>query len=477
MGVDWNLIWQGDFSKLHHFIHESLEVRCIASAGRGVVTLAPLRAGELLVAEAALRVAPEDRLAEELQEQPLDEIDWQRLDLMCDDSELEEFSKPVPLHSWPGGFGRPRSKISLAKMRRKVDLNAYRCSPPVSEYAFTDDGQSNASKARSEAYGVFPLASLFNHSCAPNMSKVLLGKWVFLRAAREIPPGEELTQFYCDIRMPVEMRQKELSDLFGFSCNCPRCRFELLLDTESEEFQPWKRLYSCAVPLLQQRFSSELEGLIADAERCARRALAERFIEVTETNDKEHEEIHESWALWPLVPAFQQLAARLRLDGRFEESLALWRRSERLVKSVVPLSNIHLRVHSEMLLTSEADADLRENLSLVASAFGPGIEVWQKLVGFRMPRLSKKVMDTSPKPDLCPIHYEWEETEQNWLLVAWSAAFQHAQDIFLDASADVLLFNAPNAVETKVSCSKVHAASMETKFSRRRRSLTVRIPK
>ena len=33
-----------------------------------------------------------------------------------------------------------------------------------------------------------------------------------------------------------------------------------------------------AVPLLQQRFSSELEGLIADAERCARRALAERFI-------------------------------------------------------------------------------------------------------------------------------------------------------------------------------------------------------
>ena len=56
-----------------------------------------------------------------------------------------------------------------------------------------------------------------------------------------------------------------------------------------------------------------------------------------------------------------------------------------------------------MLLTSEADADLRENLSLVASAFGPGIEVWQKLVGFRMPRLSKKVMDTSPKPDLCPL--------------------------------------------------------------------------
>ena len=26
----------------------------------------------------------------------------------------------------------------------------------------------------------------------------------------------------------------------------------------------------------------------------------------------------ESWALWPLIPAFQQLAMRLRLDGRFE---------------------------------------------------------------------------------------------------------------------------------------------------------------
>ena len=45
------------------------------------------------------------------------------------------------------------------------------------------------------------------------MSKVLLGDYLFLRASREILLGEELTQHYCDIRMPVEMRVQELQQV------------------------------------------------------------------------------------------------------------------------------------------------------------------------------------------------------------------------------------------------------------------------
>ena len=42
-----------------------------------------------------------------------------------------------------------------------------------------------------------------------------------------------------------------------------------------------------------------------------------------------------------------------------------------------------------------------------------------------------------------------------------------------DASNDMLILNAPDAVELKVSCSKVDVATMETKFSRKRRCLTL----
>lgn len=404
-----------------------------------------------------------------------DDIAWKRLDLMCDGSDLAVFSKPVALRAWPGEMGRERSSsssISLPSMRRKVDLNAYRCAPPVSDYAFAD-GSGAGEEERHSSYGVFPLASLFNHSCAPNMCKVLLADWVFLRAARDIEPCEELTQFYCDIRMPVEMRQKELSDLFGFSCTCPRCRFELQLESPSRDasldasLELWRRFYSCEVPLVHQRFASELQGLVEAAENAVRARL--------ETMDASATSPSGCWALWPLVPALQQLAARLRLDGRLEESLEVFRRADAVVRSVVPLSNIHLRLHSEMLQTCRSDAALAENLWLVAAGFGAGLQVWQTLVGFRLPRLASRAasLPAPVVPGQCSVHFRWEESQGSRSLLIWSAAFRSSSEICLDASKDVLILNARNAEELKVSCSNVDVATMETKFSRKRRCLTV----
>lgn len=473
--MDWERVWQGDFSQVQQSFHESLEVRCIASSGRGVITLAPLHAGELLLAERALQVAPEKDLAEMLQKQQteLDDLAWKRLDLMCDGGDLPAFSKPVALRAWPGEMGRERSSssISLPSMRRKVDLNAYRCAPPVSDYAFSEGGTGSETgeEERHSSYGVFPLASLFNHSCAPNMCKVLLADWVFLRAARDIEPFEELTQFYCDIRMPVEMRQKELSELFGFSCACPRCRFELQLESNDGDgsLELWRRFYSCEVPLVHQRFASELQGLVEAAEAAVKAKL--------ETMDGRATSQCGHWALWPLVPALQQLAARLRLDGRLEESLELFRRADEVVRSVVPLSNIHLRLHSEMLLTCRSDTTLAESLWLVAAGFGSGLQVWQTLVGFRLPRLAARAasLPAPVVPGRCTIHFRWEEGLGSRSLLLWSAAFRSSSEICLDASKDVLICNAPNAEELKVSCSNVDVARMETKFSRKRRCLTV----
>lgn len=246
-GINWDEIWQGDTTSAKFYASECLEVLTFQGAGRGVRTVAPLRAGELLLAERALAVAPEPELGAKLvsMQKELDDLSWCRLNVMCDGKPLPVVERAVPLRAWPGNTERQdASLMSLPRMDRIVDLNAYRCMSPISEYAFTPDDQpATSDEERHEAYGVFPLGSLFNHSCAPNMSKVLLADWVFLRAARDVAVGEELTQYYCDVRMPVEMRQKELFELFEFKCNCSRCAFELELEggPASGALQPWKK--------------------------------------------------------------------------------------------------------------------------------------------------------------------------------------------------------------------------------------------
>ena len=135
-----------------------------------------------------------------------------------------EFVTYSGLRDWPGPLGPAENPVNvpIERMRRIVDLNAYRCSPPVTEYSFMPDDFVPESEAeRHQTYGLFLFGALVNHSCTPNVSKVLLSNWVFLRAARDIAAGEELVQYYCDIRMPVGLRQQELQRDFGGSASCP----------------------------------------------------------------------------------------------------------------------------------------------------------------------------------------------------------------------------------------------------------------
>ncbi|CAE7707888.1 SMYD3 [Symbiodinium sp. CCMP2456] len=488
--IDWDRVWQEDFSAVKEFFHACLEVRSSQESGRGVWAAGPLRVGELLVAERALGIAPEAELGPTLAKMQSDlaPLDWKRLNLMCDGEELPTFSDAVPLPAWPSQAYplcpeqySPEHAISVRRMSRIVDLNAYRCASPVSEYAFTDGEPQRSEQERHESYGVFPLASLFNHTCAPNMSKVLLKDWVLLRAARDIEAGEELTQFYCDIRMPVEMRQKELQDLFGFLCGCQRCRFELLLQKTEQDLEPWRRLYSSEVPGFHQKLGpiqvSQLEGLVCEAETAARKAF--------KSLEREHSaaaESWESWLLWPLVPAFQQLAARLRLDGRRAESMEFWKRAESFARAVVPLSNIHLHIHAEMLLTKCSKELLEESLRMVAAAFGGGSAVWQRLFGFRMTREVAELADvcsSSLMPEPSPIHYQWVRSANGTseLLTLWSTAFQRQSEIVVDVSPEVVIVSAPGALQQTVRCHlKARVDSILTKFSKRRRCLTLHIP-
>lgn len=72
----------------------------------------------------------------------------------------------------------------------------------------------------------FLLASMFNHSCEPNLAVTWPGNSavVEMRAARDIAPGEQLTISYIDETLPRAQRQEALRFAYGFACGCPSCR-------------------------------------------------------------------------------------------------------------------------------------------------------------------------------------------------------------------------------------------------------------
>ena len=73
--------------------------------------------------------------------------------------------------------------------------------------------------------GVYPLGALLNHSCAPNCILRYTDRGVLeIVAARNIAESEELTHSYVELVAPTRKRQDHLQHVYGFSCQCSRCR-------------------------------------------------------------------------------------------------------------------------------------------------------------------------------------------------------------------------------------------------------------
>lgn len=107
----------------------------------------------------------------------------------------------------------------------RLHLNSFRVETVPLVTGFTDlrGGQGFAdSRVGSAAY---LLASLFNHSCDPNVNVTWPygnGTAVF-RAARDIDAGEQLTITYIDAESAVSERRQQLLWAYGFKCMCARC--------------------------------------------------------------------------------------------------------------------------------------------------------------------------------------------------------------------------------------------------------------
>ncbi|CAH2352668.1 hypothetical protein CLIB1423_07S04830 [[Candida] railenensis] len=79
-------------------------------------------------------------------------------------------------------------------------------------------------------YSVYPTASFFNHSCAPNLARKRVGRAIHFMTSRDILPGEELCICYGNAAdEEFEIRQKEL-DEWHFKCQCTKCKLEQPLE-------------------------------------------------------------------------------------------------------------------------------------------------------------------------------------------------------------------------------------------------------
>lgn len=71
--------------------------------------------------------------------------------------------------------------------------------------------------------GLFPLASLVNHSCSPNAAYFCVEDVLVMRASSAIPLGAEICISYIDSFAGTVARRGELLRKFGFLCCCERC--------------------------------------------------------------------------------------------------------------------------------------------------------------------------------------------------------------------------------------------------------------
>ncbi|NXW31264.1 SMYD4 protein, partial [Phaetusa simplex] len=129
----------------------------------------------------------------------------------------------------------PELKIMAEAMLRHVlQLQCNAQAITVMQESVSGDGAVVNKKPVRLATAFFPVLSLLNHSCCPNISVSFSGTAATVRASQPIPSGQEI--FHCygphRCRMRVAERQQLLSQYF-FKCRCQACLDELESDVKS----------------------------------------------------------------------------------------------------------------------------------------------------------------------------------------------------------------------------------------------------
>lgn len=98
-----------------------------------------------------------------------------------------------------------------------------------SELVLRDECNGFAYWKGGECYGcsIIPRASMFNHSCTPNVVKAHGTGWrMTFTTLRNVPAGTELCISYVGLDALGKDRRESLRDQFGFDCQCVKCERE-----------------------------------------------------------------------------------------------------------------------------------------------------------------------------------------------------------------------------------------------------------
>lgn len=128
-----------------------------------------------------------------------------------------------------GGGEFPSFSLELtAALLAKDKLNAFGLMEP---FSFPD--QQGQGQRSVRAYGIYPMASFFNHDCLPNAcrfdyvdSATDHNTDIIIRMIHDVSQGREICLSYFPVNLGYSSRQKRLLGDYGFTCDCDRCKVE-----------------------------------------------------------------------------------------------------------------------------------------------------------------------------------------------------------------------------------------------------------
>ena len=145
-------------------------------------------------------------------------------------------------------------KLDMASILNILDVNS-----------LVEDAVSAKVLGRNSDYygvGLWVLASFINHSCIPNARRLHVGDYVMVHVSRDVKAGEEITFAYHDVLLPLDKR-REMSNSWGFQCNCKRCKFE-------EEMSEKQEIREIEIGLER---GIDMGGAVYRLEECMRRCV------------------------------------------------------------------------------------------------------------------------------------------------------------------------------------------------------------
>ncbi|KAF1573032.1 SET and MYND domain-containing protein 4, partial [Eudyptes moseleyi] len=146
----------------------------------------------------------------------------------------EKWSRPKICEKTSDELSPELKIMAEAMLRHVLQLQCNAQAITVMQESGSRDGAVINKKPVRLATAFFPVLSLLNHSCCPNISVSFSGTAATVRASQPIPSGQEI--FHCygphRCRMRVAERQQLLSQYF-FECRCQACLDEVESDVKS----------------------------------------------------------------------------------------------------------------------------------------------------------------------------------------------------------------------------------------------------